>query len=141
MLCLCGFLITPGEGEGEGWTFAPAAIEPMVAAVSSAVNLFREEPDKWKALQLRGMARDSSWERAAQQYEQVRTSRVLSCLFGGGVFQVDAVDQHHDIYMMPWLSQLPFCSELVVASKVSLACSRAVPAVETWRLGLRTKVR
>lgn len=71
MLCLCGFLIAPGEGEGEGWTFAPAAIEPMVAAVSSAVNLFRDEPDKWKALQLRGMARDSSWERAAQQYEQV----------------------------------------------------------------------
>lgn len=61
-----------GEGEGQGWTFAPAAIEPMVAAVSSAVNLFREEPDKWQALQLRGMARDSSWERAAQQYEQVR---------------------------------------------------------------------
>lgn len=43
-----------------------------MAAVSSAVNLFREEPDKWTALQLRGMARDSSWERAAQQYEQVR---------------------------------------------------------------------
>ena len=63
----------PGEGEGQGWTFAPAAIEPMVAAVSSAVTLYREEPDKWQALQQRCMTKDCSWQRAAQQYEQVLT--------------------------------------------------------------------
>lgn len=68
-----GCCTAPGDGEGQGWTFAPAAIEPMVAAVSSAVSLYREEPEKWRALQLRGMARDCSWERAAQQYEQVLT--------------------------------------------------------------------
>lgn len=66
-----------GDGEGEGWTFAPAAIEPMVAAVSSAVSLFREEPDKWRALQQRGMAKDCSWERAAQQYELVLTEAMV----------------------------------------------------------------
>ncbi|WIA30508.1 hypothetical protein OEZ86_000592 [Tetradesmus obliquus] len=60
-----------GEGEGTGWTFAPAAIEPMVAALSTAVKLFREEPERWRALQLRCMFNDSSWEHAAQQYESV----------------------------------------------------------------------
>lgn len=60
-----------------GWTFAPAAIEPMVAAVSSAVSLFREDPDKWRALQLRGMEQDVSWERAAQQYELVLTEAMV----------------------------------------------------------------
>jgi starch synthase len=60
-----------------GWTFAPAAIEPMVAAVSSAVSLFREDPDKWRALQLRGMEQDVSWERAAQQYELVLTEAMI----------------------------------------------------------------
>lgn len=60
-----------------GWTFAPAAIEPMVAAVSSAVGLFREDPDKWRALQLRGMEQDVSWERAAQQYELVLTEAMV----------------------------------------------------------------
>eukprot|EP00878_Enallax_costatus_P022064 GHUV01023396.1.p1 GENE.GHUV01023396.1~~GHUV01023396.1.p1 ORF type:complete len:134 (+),score=28.89 GHUV01023396.1:825-1226(+) len=62
-----------GEGEGTGWTFAPAEVEPMVAAVSSAVQVYREQPDRWRALQLRGMADDCSWERAAQQYETVLT--------------------------------------------------------------------
>lgn len=66
-----------GDGEGVGWTFAPAAIEPMVAAVSSAVKLYREEPDKWRALQLRGMDKDVSWERAAQQYEIVLTEAMV----------------------------------------------------------------
>lgn len=60
-----------GEGEGTGWTFAPAEVEPMVAALSTAVELYREQPERWRALQLRGMAADFSWERAAQQYEVV----------------------------------------------------------------------
>lgn len=78
MLLCC--LDAAGDGEGEGWTFAPAAIEPMVAAVSSAVNLYREEPDKWQALQLRGMARDCSWERAAQQYELVLSEAMVDAV-------------------------------------------------------------
>lgn len=45
----------------------------MVAAVSSAVAVYRDQPDRWQALQLRGMADDCSWERAAQEYETVLT--------------------------------------------------------------------
>jgi glycogen synthase len=77
VLCVC---VHAGDGEGQGWTFAPAAIEPMVAAVSSAVHLYRDEPDKWQALQLRGMSRDVSWERAAQQYEQVLTEAMADAV-------------------------------------------------------------
>jgi glycogen synthase len=43
----------------------------MVSAVGSAVTVFKEQPGKWRALQLRGMAKDCSWQRAAQQYELV----------------------------------------------------------------------
>jgi glycogen synthase len=43
----------------------------MVAAVSTAVKVFREEPERWRALQLRCMFNDSSWEHAAQNYESV----------------------------------------------------------------------
>lgn len=77
---MCVVHVCAGEGEGQGWTFAPAAIEPMVAAVSSAVHLYREEPDKWQALQLRGMSLDVSWERAAQQYEQVLTEAMADAV-------------------------------------------------------------
>lgn len=76
-VCAAFVGVVVGDGEGVGWTFAPAAIEPMVAAVSSAVKLYREEPDKWRALQLRGMDKDVSWERAAQQYEIVLTEAMV----------------------------------------------------------------
>eukprot|EP00879_Flechtneria_rotunda_P003147 GHRR01003369.1.p1 GENE.GHRR01003369.1~~GHRR01003369.1.p1 ORF type:complete len:888 (+),score=331.14 GHRR01003369.1:111-2774(+) len=62
-----------GEGDGTGWTFAPAAVEPMVSAVSTAVEVYHKDPDRWRALQLRGMANDCSWRQAAVQYEKVLT--------------------------------------------------------------------
>ncbi len=59
------------EGSGTGWTFSPALVEALVDAVSSAVQVYREQPARWHAMQLRGMRSDVGWSRAAAQYERV----------------------------------------------------------------------
>jgi starch synthase len=40
-------------------------------ALGLALLTLREHPDDFREIQKRGMARDSSWDTAAQQYEQV----------------------------------------------------------------------
>lgn len=39
-------------------------------AVSAAVKVLREQPKRWRAMQLRGMSRDTGWGKAAAQYEK-----------------------------------------------------------------------
>ena len=57
------------EGEdGWGFRFEVMQVEQLVAAVERAQKLFRDGP-AWTAAVRRAMARDHSWERAAQQYE------------------------------------------------------------------------
>lgn len=57
--------------EGTGWTFAPATVESMVDAVSTAVHIYHDQPHRWRAMQRRGMTTDYSWDSAAAQYEKV----------------------------------------------------------------------
>jgi starch synthase len=40
-------------------------------AVRTAIDTYRDHPDSFRALQQRGMERDSSWEKAAAEYEQI----------------------------------------------------------------------
>lgn len=54
---------------GTGYTFSPATLDALVDTLSSAVRLYSEEPEAWRALQLRGMRSDFSWGHAASQYE------------------------------------------------------------------------
>jgi glycogen synthase len=46
-------------------------------AVSTAVALYRLQPNRWRAMQRRGMTADYSWDKAAEQYATVllRTSK------------------------------------------------------------------
>jgi len=60
-----------GAGTGTGWTFSPCTAEAFQGALETALATLREHPDSFRALQLRGMERDSSWDAAAQQYEQI----------------------------------------------------------------------
>lgn len=62
------------EREGTGWTFSPNTRDACVDAISSALRVYREQPDVWRAIQLRGMQRDAGWSRAAAQYEKVIAS-------------------------------------------------------------------
>jgi starch synthase len=64
-------IFSKGEGDGTGWTFAPPTVDAMLATVGSAVRLFCDDPERWRALQLRCMTADTSWEAAAEQYEVV----------------------------------------------------------------------
>ncbi|KAL9240543.1 hypothetical protein vseg_014750 [Gypsophila vaccaria] len=60
-----------GNGTGTGWAFAPLAKESMLAAMRNALKTYREYKPSWAGLMKRGMERDSTWDSAAAQYEQV----------------------------------------------------------------------
>ncbi|KAL0304419.1 UNVERIFIED_CONTAM: Soluble starch synthase 1, chloroplastic/amyloplastic [Sesamum radiatum] len=60
-----------GIGEGTGWTFSPLTKENLLAALRTAVRTYKEHKPSWEGLMKRGMERDSSWDIAATQYEQV----------------------------------------------------------------------
>ena len=52
---------------GNGFVFVPATAVALLETVQRAVTTWRD-PVRWRQLQRRGMARDSSWEQAARQY-------------------------------------------------------------------------
>ncbi|GAB2223520.1 hypothetical protein Droror1_Dr00017661 [Drosera rotundifolia] len=60
-----------GEGAGTGWAFSPLTTEAMLAALRTAIKTYQEYKPSWEGLMKRGMERDSSWENAALQYEEV----------------------------------------------------------------------
>ncbi|CAK9146552.1 unnamed protein product [Ilex paraguariensis] len=60
-----------GRGEGTGWTFSPLTRENMLAALRVAIGTYMEHKSSWEELMKRGMERESSWDNAAVQYEQV----------------------------------------------------------------------
>ena len=43
----------------------------MLGAVDAALNVYRERKDVWQRVMLAGMVKDLSWERSAEQYEQI----------------------------------------------------------------------
>ncbi|XP_022844494.1 soluble starch synthase 1, chloroplastic/amyloplastic [Olea europaea var. sylvestris] len=59
------------SGEGTGWTFSPLSRENLIAALKLAIGTYIEHNSSWEGLVKRGMERESSWDRAAIQYEQV----------------------------------------------------------------------
>lgn len=61
----------PTDEEGTGWTFSPCNVESFKETLTQALKTLREHPESFAALQLRGMRRDSSWDKAAQNYEQI----------------------------------------------------------------------
>ena len=58
-------------GTGTGWTFSPCSTEAFISVLSYSLQTFREHPDTFRGLQERGMLRDFSWNKAAEQYEQI----------------------------------------------------------------------
>lgn len=59
------------RGVGTGWTFAPATVEGLMDAMTAALGVYERHPEKWREVQVAGMRRDSSWGRAARQWEAV----------------------------------------------------------------------
>ena len=57
--------------DGTGWTFSPCTVDACIHILGMALSTYHNHPDSFRALQMRGMKRDSSWDRAAQSYEQI----------------------------------------------------------------------
>lgn len=53
---------------GTGFTFDEASGHALLAALRRALAVYRDEPDRWQALQQAGMARDFSWDASARAY-------------------------------------------------------------------------
>ncbi|GJP32218.1 hypothetical protein CLOM_g16813 [Closterium sp. NIES-68] len=60
-----------GNGAGTGWTFSPLTKEAMMGALWTAIQTYREHRDSWTRMMERGMLQDMSWNKAAEQYEQI----------------------------------------------------------------------
>lgn len=43
----------------------------MLQALDLALETYREHPESWQKLMRSGMKQDLSWNRSAQQYEQI----------------------------------------------------------------------
>ena len=52
---------------GNGFVFGPATSAALLEAVERAITAWRD-PDRWRSLQERGMARDSGWQDSARHY-------------------------------------------------------------------------
>lgn len=53
---------------GNGFVFGPATPAALLATISRAVALWRDNSRRWKTLQRRGMSADFSWRAPAQRY-------------------------------------------------------------------------
>lgn len=60
----------PWTQQGTGWTYTNCDPQGLSFAVGLAMQTWWEHKEDFRKLQRRGMERDSSWDLAAQQYEQ-----------------------------------------------------------------------
>jgi starch synthase len=61
----------PEQQAGTGWTFSNCDVSGLMHATGLALQTLREYPKDFEGIQLRGMQRDSTWNGAAEQYEQI----------------------------------------------------------------------
>eukprot|EP00198_Chlamydomonas_reinhardtii_P009360 XP_001698697.1 soluble starch synthase [Chlamydomonas reinhardtii] len=61
----------PWAQEGTGWTYTSCDAQGLLHAVGVALLTYNNHKEDFRKLQLRGMAREASWDGAAQQYEQI----------------------------------------------------------------------
>jgi len=59
---------------GNGFVFGPATPAALLATISRAVALWRDNPRHWETLQRRGMSADFSWRVPAQRYANLYRS-------------------------------------------------------------------
>uniref|UniRef100_A0A383VM81 starch synthase n=2 Tax=Tetradesmus obliquus TaxID=3088 RepID=A0A383VM81_TETOB len=61
----------PESQTGTGWTFSSCDASGLMHATGLALATLRDYPNDFEGIQRRGMQRDSSWNGAAEQYEQI----------------------------------------------------------------------
>ena len=61
----------PWTGEGNGFSFANYSAGDMCHVVCEAVDLYHNNPTAFKTLRSRGMNEDFSWQRSAEEYQEI----------------------------------------------------------------------
>lgn len=60
-----------GAGEATGFAFDDYTAAGLLGAWQRAIGIYRDEPNRWRRMMQAAMRRDSSWDRAAPEYERV----------------------------------------------------------------------
>ena len=93
--------IDPAPGTGTGWTFSPCTVEAFIAMLGNVLDTYREHPDSFRALQHRGMERNSSWDKAAAEYEQIFAwAKVRGLVAGAAPSQAGLRAQWHPQWVL-----------------------------------------
>ena len=66
-----GGLADTVEDEETGFVFDGYSTDSFWHAVQRALHTFSDDPDRWQAIQKRGMEKDFSWKKSAGEYEQL----------------------------------------------------------------------
>jgi starch synthase len=59
------------DGTATGFLFDEPTADALWRAAEQALALYREHPEQWRAMAVRGMGLDFSWERSAGEYERL----------------------------------------------------------------------
>ena len=65
-----------------GFTFSNYTADDFWNALREALYVYRDDRDSWRAIQVKGMTSDYSWETSARAYQQLYGGRSRAC--GGG---------------------------------------------------------
>lgn len=60
-----------GSGDATGFVFDDYSCEALLEAWGRALRTYRDEPHHWRRMMVAAMRRDSSWDRAAPEYERI----------------------------------------------------------------------
>ena len=56
------------EGTGDGFSFSNINADDLLYVLDEALDLYQHYPDQFRALQLRAMKKDFSWESSSKAY-------------------------------------------------------------------------
>jgi len=59
------------EAKGTGWKFGNCDSGGLQWGIHSALSVYKKNPKDWEALVTRAMSKDFSWDKSAEQYEQI----------------------------------------------------------------------
>jgi len=62
---------TMADGTATGFSFVHYTPGAFLATIQRALDLYRDQPEQWLALQRNGMRQDWSWNRSAAEYEKI----------------------------------------------------------------------
>lgn len=65
---------TPRSQKATGFVFKQQNAQGLYAILKKAIRVYSQQPDRWKKLQLNGMAADFSWKKSAKLYKQLYQS-------------------------------------------------------------------